>query len=83
MKPTDLATIPPDALKRNPALAQPGNNRSLPHIGLVGDTYTITITGEDTGGRFCVIDMYIQGAGPDRIGKRARPGAGAMPRSAY
>src|SRR5258708_21142820 len=27
-------------------------SRSLPHIGLVGDTYTITVSGQDTAGRF-------------------------------
>lgn len=59
---TDPSTIPPDDLKRNLALAQPDN---LPHIGLVGDTYTITVTGEETDGRFCVIDMHIPpGGGP-------------------
>ena len=55
-------TIPPDDPKRNLTLAQTDN---LPHIGLVGDTYTITVTGEHTAGRFCVIDMYIPpGGGP-------------------
>ena len=59
---TDLPTIPPDDQKRNLTLAHPDN---LPHIGLVGDTYTITVTGEDTSGRFCVIDMHIPpGGGP-------------------
>ena len=52
--------IPTDDLKRSLTLAQPDN---LPHIGLVGDTYTITVTGEQTGGRFCVIDMYIPPCG--------------------
>jgi len=57
-----LPTIPPDDPKRNLTLVQPEN---LPHIGLVGDTYTITITGEQTNGRFCVIDMHIPpGGGP-------------------
>jgi quercetin dioxygenase-like cupin family protein len=57
-----LASIPPDDLRRNLTLAHPD---SLPHIALVGDTYTITVTGEDTHGRFCVIDMYIPpGGGP-------------------
>ena len=38
---------------------------TLPHIGLVGDTYTITVTGEQTAGRFCVIDMHVPpGGGP-------------------
>jgi quercetin dioxygenase-like cupin family protein len=59
---TALPTIPPDNPKRNLTLAQPDN---LPHIGLVGDTYTITVTGEQTDGRFCVIDMHIPpGGGP-------------------
>jgi quercetin dioxygenase-like cupin family protein len=57
-----MSTIPPDDLTRNLTLAQPDD---LPHIGLVGDTYTITVTGEQTGGRFCVIDMYVPpGGGP-------------------
>jgi quercetin dioxygenase-like cupin family protein len=60
--PTTLPTIPPDNPKRSLTLAQP---ESLPHIGLVGDTYTITVTSEQTDGRFCVIDMYIPpGGGP-------------------
>jgi quercetin dioxygenase-like cupin family protein len=59
---TTLTTIPPDNLKRNLTLVQPDN---LPHIGLVSDTYTITVTGEDTDGRFCAIDMHIPpGGGP-------------------
>jgi quercetin dioxygenase-like cupin family protein len=60
--PTVLPTIPPDDSEHNLTLAQPDN---LPHIGLVGDTYTITLTGDDTAGRFCVIDMHIPpGGGP-------------------
>ena len=60
--PTALPTIPPDNPKRNLTLGQSDN---LPHIGLVGDTYTITVTGEETDGRFCVIDMHIPpGGGP-------------------
>jgi hypothetical protein len=39
---TALPTIPPDNPNRNLTLGQPDN---LPHIGLVGDTYTITVTG--------------------------------------
>src|ERR1700738_2297698 len=62
---TSLSTIPPDDPKRTLRLAQPEKDQSLPHIGLVGDTYTITVTGDDTNGRFCVIDMYIPpGGGP-------------------
>ncbi|MGB9455358.1 MAG: cupin domain-containing protein [Bryobacteraceae bacterium] len=60
--PTDTPAFPPDDPNRNLTLAQPDN---LPHIPLVGDTYTITVTGEETDGRFCVIDMHIPpGGGP-------------------
>ncbi len=59
------SALPADDLKRNLKIAHSGNERELPHIGLVGDTYTITVSGEDTGGRFCVIDMHIPpGGGP-------------------
>jgi quercetin dioxygenase-like cupin family protein len=57
--------VPPDDPRRALALARTGDEESLPHIGLVGDTYTITVSGEDTGGLFCVIDMYVPpGGGP-------------------
>jgi quercetin dioxygenase-like cupin family protein len=57
--------IPPDNPARNRTLARPGTDENLPHIGLLGDTYTITLTGEDTDGRYCVIDMYVPpGGGP-------------------
>jgi len=57
-----VATLPPDNPERKLTLTQPDE---LPHIGLVGDTYTITVAGEQTGGRFCVIDMHIPpGGGP-------------------
>ena len=61
--------LPADDLKRNLTLAQIDEEKTLPHIGLVGDTYTITVTGADTAGRFCVIDMHIPpggGPGPHR-----------------
>jgi quercetin dioxygenase-like cupin family protein len=56
--------IPPDDAKRNLVLAQ-ADEQSASHIGLVGDTYTILITGKDTNGHFCLIDMHIPpGGGP-------------------
>jgi quercetin dioxygenase-like cupin family protein len=51
--------LPPDDLKRMLTIARQDNDQALPHIGLVGDTYTITVSSEDTAGRFCVIDMHI------------------------
>jgi quercetin dioxygenase-like cupin family protein len=57
--------IPPDDLSRNLVLAQPNSDSSLTHIGLVGDTYTLLLTGRDTAGRFCLIDMHVPpGGGP-------------------
>ncbi len=57
--------IPPDDLQRVLTLAQPYKDQGLPHIALVGDIYTILLTGNDTNGRFCLIDMFIPpGGGP-------------------
>jgi mannose-6-phosphate isomerase-like protein (cupin superfamily) len=59
------AEIPPDDLTRPLRYAQPEKDGSLTHIGLVGATYTITVSGADTNGRFSVIDMYVPpGGGP-------------------
>ena len=59
------AALPPDNLKRQFKVARPNTDQSLPHIGLVGDTYTILVSGEDTNGRYCLIDMHIPpGGGP-------------------
>ena len=66
-KPTSPAqggqAIPPDDPRRELVAAQPDSN--LPHIGVVGDTYTILLSGKDTAGRFCLIDMHVPpGGGP-------------------
>lgn len=62
---TEYSSIPPDDHQRNLALARPNEDQSLPHIGLAGDTYTILLTGEDTAGRYCLIDMLVPpGGGP-------------------
>lgn len=67
--PTQYPPLPPDDLHRTLTPANPDREGKLPHIGLVGDTYTITIDGDDTNGRFCVVDMHIPpggGPGPHR-----------------
>ena len=59
------APIPPDDLARALTVARPDSDENLPHIGIVGDTYTILLSGKDTAGRFCLIDMHIPpGGGP-------------------
>jgi len=57
--------LPPDDMQRSAKVARPDTDQSLPHIGLVGDTYTVLLSGDDTDGRYCLIDMYIpSGGGP-------------------
>src|ERR1700732_218996 len=61
---TSGSSVPPDDFKRCLVAAR-SNDQNLPHIGLVGDTYTILLAGKDTAGRFCLIDMHIPpGGGP-------------------
>jgi quercetin dioxygenase-like cupin family protein len=63
--PTQPDPVPPDDLTRRLAIARPDEDQSLPHIGLVGDTYTILIAGRDTAGRYTLIDMHVPpGGGP-------------------
>lgn len=58
------APIPADDPERSLAVARP-DDPNLPHIGLVGDTYTILLSGEQTAGRFTTIDMHVPpGGGP-------------------
>ena len=60
--------IPADDLTRALAMTRV-DSVEAPHIGLVGDTYTITVAGKDTGDKFCVIDMHVPpggGPGPHR-----------------
>ncbi len=60
-----LTPIPADDHKRSLAVVRPDSDQSLPHIGLVGDTYTILLSGHQTVGRYCLIDMHIPpGGGP-------------------
>jgi quercetin dioxygenase-like cupin family protein len=57
-------SLPPDDLARSLILAT-ADDKNRPHIGLVGDTYTILLSGKDTAGRFSLIDMHIPpGGGP-------------------
>lgn len=62
---TPVSAIPADDLRRILMLAQADKDQNLAHIGIVGDTYTLLVTGDDTAGRFCLIDMHVPpGGGP-------------------
>jgi quercetin dioxygenase-like cupin family protein len=57
--------IPADDPERVLTHASPDTDESLPHLGVVGDTYTILVSGQDTAGRYTLIDMHIPpGGGP-------------------
>jgi len=61
----DSPAIPPDDPRRHLALARPDEDNALPHLGVVGDTYTILLSGDDTAGRYTLIDMHVPpGGGP-------------------
>jgi quercetin dioxygenase-like cupin family protein len=58
-------SIPPDDLSRKLTVARPDADQSLTHLGLVGDTYTILVAGQDTAGKYTLIDMHVPpGGGP-------------------
>jgi quercetin dioxygenase-like cupin family protein len=63
--PTNEGPIPADDPTRQLTYARPDSDDSLEHLGVVGDTYTILVSGSDTAGRFTLIDMHVPpGGGP-------------------
>jgi quercetin dioxygenase-like cupin family protein len=61
---SNTAAIPADDPQRNLAVKKPDNSDAL-HLAVTGDTYTILLSGKDTGGRFTLIDMHVPpGGGP-------------------
>ena len=57
--------IPDDDPHRHLTVARPDEDANLTHLSLAGDTYTVLVTGEDTAGRYTLIDMLIPpGGGP-------------------
>jgi quercetin dioxygenase-like cupin family protein len=56
--------IPADDPNRSLTVAAP-DDPQLRHVSVVGDTYTILVSGTQTEGRFCLIDMLVpNGSGP-------------------
>ena len=59
-----MGAVPDDDLTRELAVARP-EDPDLLHLAVVGDTYTVLLSGEQTAGRFTLIDMLIPaGGGP-------------------
>jgi quercetin dioxygenase-like cupin family protein len=58
------AQLPPDDINRKLTLSHP-DDPMLRHISIVGGTYTILVSGEQTDSRYCLIDMLVPpGGGP-------------------
>jgi quercetin dioxygenase-like cupin family protein len=55
--------IPADNLDRKLIVVDPDHIPGLSHLGIAGDTYTILLNGEDTNGRYCLIDMHVPPSG--------------------
>jgi hypothetical protein len=61
-----MQTLPPDDPARGLTVARPEtDDAALAHVAIAGDTYTILLGGDDTAGRFTLIDMLVpRGGGP-------------------
>jgi quercetin dioxygenase-like cupin family protein len=58
-------SLPPDDLQRHLTVARPNEDEGLTHFGLVGDTYTVLVSGDETAGKYTLIDMHVPpGGGP-------------------
>ncbi len=56
--------IPPDDPARKLTVAD-RDSPGVRHVALVGDTYSILVSGADTAGHYCLIDMAVpDGGGP-------------------
>jgi quercetin dioxygenase-like cupin family protein len=59
-----MSGLPDDDLTRDLAVSR-ADDPDLVHLAVVGDTYTILLSGEQTAGRFALIDMLVPaGSGP-------------------
>src|ERR1700728_2060406 len=58
------SAIPADDPNRKLTVADP-NSSKVRHVAVVGDTYSILVSGAQTAGRYCLIDMIVpNGSGP-------------------
>jgi quercetin dioxygenase-like cupin family protein len=58
------AVIPPDNVNNKLTLASPDDPK-MRHVSVADGTYTILVSGADTSGRYCLVDMLVPpGGGP-------------------
>jgi hypothetical protein len=61
---TQPGAIPPDNANNKLTVADPDDPK-MRHISVAGGTYTILVSGEQTGGRYSLIDLLVPpGGGP-------------------
>lgn len=60
--PDPIAPIPADDTARALVVADP-DSPALRHLSVAGGSYTILVSGEQTGGRYSLIDMQVPPAG--------------------
>jgi quercetin dioxygenase-like cupin family protein len=59
-----MTSIPADDLSRSLTVVAP-DGAEVPHISVAGGIYTILVSGADTAGRYCLVDMLVPaGGGP-------------------
>jgi quercetin dioxygenase-like cupin family protein len=59
-----ISAIPADDPKRTLTVADP-DSPAVRHVAVVGGTYSILVSGAQTAGRYCLIDMTVpDGGGP-------------------
>lgn len=63
--PESAAQIPDDDPRRSLAVVPAPDSDGLRHLAIAGGIYTIILTGDDTGGRFSIVEMRVPpGGGP-------------------
>jgi quercetin dioxygenase-like cupin family protein len=61
---TSFFTIPSDDTTRHLTVVD-ADGAGLRHVSVAGGTYTILVSGQETAGRYCLIDMLVpDGGGP-------------------
>ena len=59
---TPAQTLPADDPARSLTIADP-DGTAIPHVFVAGGVYSILVTGAQTNGRYCLIDMLVPGGG--------------------
>ena len=61
---SSASSIPADDSGRSLTVADP-DGAGVPHVSVAGRTYTILVSGAQTAGRYCLVDMLVPaGGGP-------------------